>query len=207
MGSTIKNFLRMLSIFGLAEKETPADNDIVLIEDSEDSYEKKKVRLSDLGVSDIVPTGTVLDFAGSTAPSGYLVCDGSAVSRTTYSALFTVISTTYGAGDGSTTFNVPNAKGRTTIGVGQGSTYANGVDSTGTDFALADSGGMEKHVLITAELAAHTHTVGVGSNTSNTGRLAQASDVAGTHTSSSAGSNTAHNNLQPYLVLNKIIKT
>jgi hypothetical protein len=53
------------------------------------------------------PTGTVIWFAGSTAPEGYLLCNGSAVSRTTYADLFAVIGTTYGAGDGSTTFNLP----------------------------------------------------------------------------------------------------
>lgn len=58
----------------------------------------------------LVPAGTILPFGGSKAPTGYLLCDGAAVSRTTYSALFTVIGITYGAGDGSTTFNLPNAK-------------------------------------------------------------------------------------------------
>ena len=56
----------------------------------------------------ITPTGSVLAFAGSTSPAGWLLCDGSAVSRTTYAALFAVIGTTYGAGNGSTTFNLPN---------------------------------------------------------------------------------------------------
>ena len=56
----------------------------------------------------ITPTGSVLAFAGSTSPAGWLLCDGSAVSRTTYAALFAVIGTTYGSGDSSTTFNVPN---------------------------------------------------------------------------------------------------
>jgi microcystin-dependent protein len=68
----------------------------------------------------LVPTGTVSAYAGSTAPTGYLLCDGTAVSRSTYSTLFGVVSTTYGVGDGSTTFNTPNLKGRTIIGVGVG---------------------------------------------------------------------------------------
>lgn len=55
-----------------------------------------------------VPTGSIVPFAGSTAPEGYLLCDGSAISRTTYSALFSVIGTTYGEGDGNTTFNIPD---------------------------------------------------------------------------------------------------
>ena len=59
-------------------------------------------------MNSILPTGTVLPYGGSSAPTGFLMCDGSAVSRTTYADLFDVIGTTYGSGDGSTTFNVPN---------------------------------------------------------------------------------------------------
>lgn len=63
-----------------------------------------------------VPVGTVLDYAGSAVPSGYLECDGSAVSRTAYPALFASIGTTWGAGDGSTTFNIPDLRGRVAVG-------------------------------------------------------------------------------------------
>src|SRR5215831_373279 len=65
-----------------------------------------------------VPTGCVLEFAGSAAPSGFLLCDGSAVSRSIYATLFGIISTTYGVGDGSSTFNVPDVRGRVIVGVG-----------------------------------------------------------------------------------------
>lgn len=58
--------------------------------------------------TNIIPVGTILPYAGATAPEGYLLCNGQAVSRTTYSALFTVIGTTYGEGDGNTTFNLPS---------------------------------------------------------------------------------------------------
>lgn len=66
----------------------------------------------------IVPTGSVLPFAGPSAPSGWLLCDGSAVARAQYVELFALIGTTYGAGDGSTTFNVPDLRGRVAVGVG-----------------------------------------------------------------------------------------
>lgn len=59
-----------------------------------------------------VPPGTMIHFAGKTLPSGWLICNGAAVSRTTYADLYKAIGTTYGAGDGSTTFNLPNAGGR-----------------------------------------------------------------------------------------------
>jgi microcystin-dependent protein len=64
----------------------------------------------------LVPAGTVLEYGGSAAPTGYLLCYGQAVSRTTYAELFTAISTTFGTGDGSTTFNVPDLRGRSTVG-------------------------------------------------------------------------------------------
>lgn len=72
------------------------------------------------GGSSLMPTGTVIAYAGSATPTGYLACDGSAVSRTTYAALFTAISTTWGVGDGVTTFNVPDLRGRQLIGSGTG---------------------------------------------------------------------------------------
>lgn len=92
------------------------------------------------------PAGIVMPFAGSVAPQGYLFCDGSAVSRTTYATLFAVIGTTYGSGDGSTTFNVPDLSGRVVIGV------------SGTH-ALASTGGSETVTLVESELPAHTHEV------------------------------------------------
>lgn len=57
-----------------------------------------------------VPSGALMPYAGSTAPTGYLLCDGSAISRTTYASLFTAIGTSFGAGDGSTTFNLPDTR-------------------------------------------------------------------------------------------------
>jgi microcystin-dependent protein len=97
------------------------------------------------------PAGTLLDFAGATAPGGWLLCDGSALSRTTYSVLYGVIGTTYGAGDGSTTFNLPDTRGRISVGAGQGTGLTNRV--------LAATGGEEAHTLSVAELASHTHGV------------------------------------------------
>lgn len=65
-----------------------------------------------------IPTGTLHAFAGATAPLGYLLCDGTAVSRTTYASLFAVVGTTYGSGNGSTTFNLPDLRGRVPVGAG-----------------------------------------------------------------------------------------
>lgn len=76
------------------------------------------------GITDEISPGMVMPYAGSTAPNGWLICDGSAISRTTYADLFAVIGTTYGAGDGSTTFNLPNFTNRVIQG-GTVGTYKN----------------------------------------------------------------------------------
>lgn len=95
------------------------------------------------------PIGTVVMHAASTPPAGWLRCDGSAVSRTLYAGLFDVIGTTYGAGDGSTTFALPDLTGRVAIGRG----------TLGSDtYALAATGGSARHTLAAAEMPSHTHT-------------------------------------------------
>jgi len=94
------------------------------------------------------PVGEVTMWTTNTAPTGWLVCDGSAVSRTTYSGLFAVIGTVYGAGDGSTTFNLPNLKGRVVVGR----------DSADADWdTLAETRGSKTHTLTSAEMPSHTH--------------------------------------------------
>lgn len=144
-----------------------------------------------------VPSGTVTDYAGTTAPTGWLLCDGSAVSRSTYSALFTAISTTYGAGDGSTTFNVPDVRGRVSVGAGAGSGL--------TSRTLGSSSGSETHALTGSESPSHTHSpVSFGSGDYTAYASGTRAPVnATTYTANGA----AHNNMQPFLVLNKIIKT
>lgn len=98
--------------------------------------------------------GMGLDYFGGAVPSGWLLCDGSAVSRVTYSALFAAIGTTWGAGDGLTTFNLPDMRRRTSIGSG-------GTAISGPANTLGSVGGEEKHTLTVAELAAHNHTINI----------------------------------------------
>lgn len=220
------------------------------------------------------PIGAVTPYAGSTAPTNWLLCDGSAVNRTTYASLFSIISTTYGVGNGSTTFNLPDLQNR--IPVGKGS---------GTFSALNNTGGAETVTLTEAQMPSHLHSIdppsanftsgnesadhshsgttnamnqnashghtwsgqnsslnnnGQGGNypfkiaqdlqtqwTGTTGNIDQTNtdhlhgfstggrSVSHTHTttvdiaafnSATAGSGNAHNNLQPYIVLNYIIK-
>ena len=98
-------------------------------------------KIKNLVNSNITPVGSIQMFGGTTAPSGWLICDGSEVSRTTYADLFNVIGTTYGTGDGSNTFNLPNFKGRVPVGL----------DGNDTDFnTLGKTGGSK-------ELQAHKH--------------------------------------------------
>ena len=82
-------------------------------------------------LAEVIPAGNVSATARASAPDGWLLCDGQAVSRTTYEVLFTAISTTYGAGNGSTTFNVPNLKGRMPVGVDAGQTEFDTLGETG----------------------------------------------------------------------------
>lgn len=183
-----------------------------------------------------VPVGTVFDYAGSSAPSLWLLCYGQDVSRTTYAALFTAIGTTYGVGDGSATFTLPDLRGRVVAGKdNMGGTSANRLtDQTGglDGDTLGDTGGSETHVLTEAQLASHTHTgttdsdgdhshtidrslaataaAGSGSPSSiftTTGSTSTNPDGAHTHTftTDATGSGSAHNNVQPTIILNKII--
>ena len=81
-----------------------------------------------------IPTGVLIPFAGTSAPDGWLLCDGSAISRSTYSGLYTVIATNYGSGDGSTTFNLPDLRGRTALGLdNMGGVSANRVTNDNAD--------------------------------------------------------------------------
>jgi microcystin-dependent protein len=91
--------------------------------------------------------------AATAVPAGWLLCDGRAVSRATYAALFGVIGTAWGAGDGVTTFNLPDLRGRSLIGTGATPGFP------GTVRILGDVGGEELHQLTTGELAAHTHPI------------------------------------------------
>jgi microcystin-dependent protein len=199
-------------------------SDEIIFGDATDSGNLKKDTVQ--GILDLVsslPAGAVTDFAGSTLPTGWLWCDGSVISRTTYADLFTAISTTYGAGDGSTTFALPDARGRVTAGkdnmdntVGTGGGDAGRLTS-GSKAAvdgdtLGASGGVQEHLLLHEEsgVPAHSHPylrhntvtrTSSGANTAGAGSVG-----ATTSNNTAADAAQAHTNVQPTLVLNKIIK-
>lgn len=150
------------------------------------------------GVKGLGTTGDVVQIAGVSLPTGWLLCDGSAVSRSLYAALFAAIGTSFGVGDGSSTFNLPDLRGRVPIGAGTGSGL--------TARTRGQQVGAETHTLSEPELPAHTHTVpavtlgGASGGVVTPGTLTQASATEST------GSGAAHNNMQPSRVVNWIIK-
>ena len=145
------------------------------------------------------PVGSISLFAGTTAPTGWLICDGSAVSRTTYANLFSVIGTTYGTGDGSTTLNIPNLKGKVPVGL----------DSNDTSFdTIGETGGEKTHTLTIDEMPSHNHNLLGGYNAGGKAEtVPYGSQTTGTviYAIQNAGGGQSHNNLQPYIVMNYII--
>lgn len=160
-----------------------------------------------------VSSGFVLPFAGGTAPSGWLACSGQAVSRTTYSDLFAIIGVIYGAGDGSTTFNVPDSRGRIIMG-DEGNTALRTPDDLES---VGDTGGSQTHVLTTEEIPAHKHFMSLtgGCDDDNCAGGYGAYRVMSNRrwydhanqVTKNTGGGGAHNNIQPSIVMMHIIKT
>ena len=192
-----------------AEPDVPSTNQVILYAKSDGLMYTKDDAGSERELQAGSPTGSVIAFAGTAAPTDWLLCYGQAVSRTTYAALFAVISTTYGVGDGSSTFNLPDLRGRVVAGQDDmGGSSANRLtdQSGGVDGdVLGDTGGAETHTLVVGELAAHTHD---GSPNNFTGNQAGGglNAAGGTASSGSTGGDGPHNNVQPTIILNYIIK-
>lgn len=187
-----------------------------------------------------IPAGLVADYGGTTAPSFWLLCYGQAVSRTTYAALFAAIGETFGSGNGVTTFNLPDARGRVTAGKDDmGGTSANRLTNQSGGLngdTLGATGGSETHQLTTGESGqkaigttsvsvsdpGHSHAVSAQAASSNfsagggpvsapywAGNISSTSaattGITATFSVSGSSAASAHNNVQPTLILNKII--
>ena len=150
-----------------------------------------------------LPIGSMIPFGSQeNIPSNWKICDGSAISRETYAELFNIIGTSYGAGDGSTTFNLPDKRGRISVGL----------DSSQTEFnTIGKKGGENKHTLTPSELPSHSHTV---KGTVGSGGYAEGVSFGNSPTPgytswvgmSAVGGGQPHNNLQPYEIDVWIIK-
>jgi microcystin-dependent protein len=156
-----------------------------------------------------VPAGVIVPFAGTSAPTGWLLCYGQQVSTSTYAVLYAAIGTTYGSGSG--TFGVPDLRGRAAFGVdAMGGTAANRLGSGNTggltgSATLGASGGQQSHTLTTGEAPSGLGTFVTSISSSGATILSAGGDVGPT-TGSAGGSGGAHNVTPPALVLNYIIK-
>lgn len=161
-------------------------------------------------------TGVVLPYAGSSSPSGWLLCYGQSLLRSDYPELFANIGTTYGSADG-THFNLPDLRGRVTAGKdNMGGSAANRITNAAsgiTGTTLGAAGGSETHTLTSAQIPAHIHgqtaipssSAGASGSPVMSG-TSSGSDAAGS-TSANTGGDGAHQNVQPTVILNYIIKT
>ena len=166
---------------------------------------------------DTLPIGAIMPYTSKTTPSNWLPCNGQAVSRTTYADLFAIIGTQYGAGDGSTTFNVPDLNDyKVPIGYDRFEEQSNRMN-------LGTTGGEEKHTLTVEEMPTHTHgtkmavmydidknygfSKGGAYSDRAVGRYDNVNNyLAGNQNIQNTGGNQAHNNMQPYVTTNYIIK-
>ena len=147
---------------------------------------------------DTLPVGAIIPYTKTTAPVNWLICNGSAVSRTTYSQLFSIIGTQYGEGDGSTTFNLPDLRGK----------HPMGYDSTQTEFnALGKTGGEKKHTQTVDELVPHKHSSDYSSGGGvNIGITAMGTKLGTSNLVKETGGGQPFNVLDPYTTTTYIIK-
>ncbi len=149
--------------------------------------------------SRLVAPGSAEIYFGAIAPDGWLLCDGASISRTTYAELFAVLGTTYGTGNGTTTFNVPDMRGRVPVGCD-------------ANFALGSKGGSQTQTLSITNINPFTLRVGIypsegGSRPGGISGYTNNGANDSQYSTASAGSGTPISMMQPYIATNYIIKT
>jgi len=184
------------------------------------NYEATKYDFSGANLTGIegIPTATIVPWSSASVPTGFLECNGQAVSRSTYSALFAIVASTYGGGDGSSTFNVPNLSDKVAVGKSNNKALASAAGAE-TVTSTGNVGGTTANAsLSTAQLASHSHS-GAGAG-SGTGAGGPTRTIASGNNTGSTGSGSGHQHnmsanfsgdatsvLQPYLTIIYIIKT
>ena len=197
------------------------------------NYEATKYDFDGANLTGIegIPTATIVPWSSASVPSGFLECNGTAVSRSTYAALFAIVGTTYGAGDGSTTFNLPNLQDDVVVGrsgtKNVGSTGGANTVSSGGNISGSVGGSTANATLTTAQLASHSHGFSIPSGTASPSPpsgLTQSNQSSRSFNTGNAGSASGHSHnmsanfsgnfagnatsvVQPYLTLMYIIKT
>ena len=186
------------------------------------NYEATKYDFSGANLTGIegIPTGTVVPWTAASVATGFLECDGTAVSRTTYAALFAIVSTTYGVGDGSSTFNLPDLQDNIAMGKSGSKSLASTGGANTTTTTGNVGGSTANATLSTSQLASHSHGGGGSSGTnghhnpnqnqkyySSTNTGSSGSGSGHSHNMSATFSGDATSVLQPYLTLIYIIKT
>ena len=164
-----------------------------------------------------IPTATIVEWSSSSVPSGFLECDGSAVSRSTYSALFAIVGTTYGSGDGASTFNLPNLSDKVALGKSNNKALA----STGGAETVQSTGNVGgstgNTTLSTSQIPSHNHPAANASGSSSGDPATPGATPSSTGSTGGGGSH-SHNMsanftgdatsvIQPYLAVTYIIKT
>lgn len=194
-----------IKISELTEATEANENDLLMIIQN---GENKKIKASKVGTGkagggDTLPIGAILPFSSDTVPNGWLLCDGSSFSTTSYPELFNVIGTTYGYDDDRNP-KLPDLRGRVAVG------KKDATSADDTEFSiLGNTGGEKTHTLTTSEIPSHSHhisSVGIGSGSYgyNISSLSIGSEQK--EYTDNTGGGQPHNNLQPYLVTNYIIK-
>ena len=191
------------------------------------NYEATKYDFSGANLTGIegIPTATIVPWSSASVPTGFLECNGQAVSRSTYSALFAIVGTTYGAGDGSSTFLVPDLQDNVAVGKSNNKSLAStGGANTVAVAASGNVGGSTANAtLSTAQLASHSHPISVVQPTTGGGSFYNGyagGGRSGSTNNTGSGSGHSHNMsatfsgdtanpsvLQPYLTILYVIKT